>query len=216
MYRLPFILTSCILLIGCQSVHTPWSQPFQKASKTQHDAVPKLNANFNYKRLTLNGKVFWLAQGAVDHWAVANTQVYYSADRNVFKWANGRLHSVNNGQTQWREHQVATINWQDFPKLQKASFTRQIDQTDGKHGVLQKRHIQVVPAPAVHAYVGNTADLIWLHEYSDTATNAKSSSKANDDIWYAISRNNPKQPIYAQQCIAKNQCLTWQDWSVSK
>lgn len=212
MYRLSVLLSSCIMLIGCQTTPSSWFHPFHKASQTQHDAVPTLNADFQYKRLTINGNVFWLAQGAVDQWTKPHTQVYYSADRNVFKWANGRLHSVNNGQTQWREHQVAQINWRDFPKLQNAHFTRHLDQTDGKRNVVQKRQIQVVPAPAVHAYVGKTTGLIWLHEFSDTAT----PSSYNDDIWYAIDPNHPQQPIYAQQCIAKKQCFTWQDWSIKQ
>ncbi len=172
---------------------------------------PALTQNFNYMRVSMNGQVVWLAQGATDQWPAADTKVYYSADRSVFKWANGRLISVTTPEYNWREHTRKPINW---AAVKPFKFIRDIDTVEGLTAKKEQRQLTSSVIPNHDSYVGDKTPLLWMHE-TGIATSAAMRDSPSYDNWYAFKINDLSEPVYGQHCLSKNYCLAWQVWTKS-
>lgn len=207
------LVVSCVLLSACQSFQHCSQQETQCFKPTKNaltqQAPKQFNAQYEYMRLTLNGRVAWLAKGANDAFA---TSVYYSADKNVFKWSHGRLVSVQQPPLVWHEQILPQFNWSAIVQNSSpVSFARTIDRVDGTISVKETRQVQRATAPAHHAFVGQAESLIWLHESTVNPNN-----KRDDfDSWYAFLPNALNEPVYGQQCISSTYCLTWQKWKAT-
>lgn len=179
-------------------------------SKNSAD-MPKLDPNFNYIRLNMNGHIAWLAQGANDQWPSLNNEVFYSADRSVFKWSNGRLITVTTPEYDWLERTVYPLNWSAHNHQQ---FMREIDTVDGITAVRERRELSSNGTPERHDFVGDKTTLNWVHEYTISASPTMQ-AQPTFDSWYAFDSNNMNKPVYGQQCISKRYCLSWQVWKTS-
>ncbi|MDO4223410.1 MAG: hypothetical protein Q4D05_05200 [Acinetobacter sp.] len=203
-----------LLLSACQSgsgCTQGQSSCFKVAAKAKvSDAT--LNSQFQYVKLSLNGNVVWIAQGAVDQWPVANTAVYYGADRSVVKFANGRLKSLITQELSWKETQAPQVNWSYFKQdnAKAMQFQRQIDTIDGVSALQEQRQLQRIAAPKHHAYSGDSQALVWVQE-TTLQSNAAKKRVAYFDTWYALHPDHA-EPVYAQQCLSAKHCITWQQW----
>ncbi|WP_156819147.1 hypothetical protein [Psychrobacter lutiphocae] len=228
-------LTACQSTTGCVAEQSKCFNP-PKALFKDKTPPPALNPQFNYIKLIMNGQTLWLAQGVTQQWPVANTQVFYSSDRSVFKWANGRLIAVTTPLIDWREHLPQAINW---PAQKPFQFQRYVDRIEGILALPEFREVNESLPPAHHSYVGDEANLVWVHEYSVhqkadtqsyrsqadipskaskllqqlTGTSKSNQAYASFDAWYAFEFQNMKTPVYGQQCISKQYCLSWQVWN---
>lgn len=213
--QLPLILVSVLALSACQSkngclqndTHCFASSNALLSSLFNKNSTPPptLNPQFQYMRLTINGQVVWLAQGD----DTDNQKVFFSADRSVFKWTNGRLTSVTLPTIDWRERTVPPFQWAGNLPYQ---FYREVDTTDGKIAVPEQRQLQRHPTPAHHAFYGDASQLIWLHEQT-LATTPTLSDQPTFAGWYAFDSADMTEPVYGQQCISKEYCLSWQVWN---
>ncbi|PNK61019.1 hypothetical protein [Psychrobacter sp. FDAARGOS_221] len=202
-------LSACQSTTGCVAGE---SKCFKTPSKVfkQKSTTPQLNPQFNYIKLNMNGQTLWLAQGATQQWPAANTKVFYSADRSVFKWSNGRLISVTTPLIDWREQLQQPFSWSAAKPFQ---FRRQVDQVNGVVAWPQLREVNEASQPKHHSYVGENSNLIWLHETTiNPSQSASSQPYATFDYWYAFDSQSMNEPVYGQQCISKQYCLSWQVW----
>ncbi|SUD91952.1 Uncharacterised protein [Psychrobacter phenylpyruvicus] len=216
------IVTSAFSLFGC-TVKTGCSESSTKCFSTSKGAIkgnvvfsnnpdrPQLDPNFNYIRLNMNGHIAWLAQGASDQWPSVNTEVFYSADRSIFKWSNGRLIAVTTAEYDWREHIIYPLNWSAQKPQQ---FMREIDTVDGITAVRERRELSSSGAPEHHNFVGDKTTLNWIHEYT-ISKSPTMQAQPTFDSWFAFDSNNMNKPVYGQQCISKRYCLSWQVWKSS-
>lgn len=216
------MITSAFSLLGC-TAKTGCSESSTKCFGTSKSVIkgnivfnnnpdrPQLDPNFNYIRLNMNGHIVWLAQGASDQWPNLNTEVFYSADRSVFKWSNGRLIAVTTAGYNWREHTTYPLNWSAQKPQQ---FMREIDTVDGITAVREQRELSNSGAPEHHDFVGDKTTLSWIHEYT-TSTIPTMQAKPTFDSWFAFDSNNMNKPVYGQQCISTRYCLSWQVWKTS-
>lgn len=203
------ILTGCQSFVGCYQDDTRCFQNHRFI--TQPHEIPQLDPQFNYMRVVFNGQVAWLVQGEYDTTQHAPQAVYYSADRNVFKWSQGRLSAIEHKAFSWREQGVAPLNWQQyFADDAVTSLQRQLDLTDGTWSVVEQRKIVPSNEPLNHRFVGNSETLTWLHESSIDPT----TSSPHFDIWYAFQADS-LEPVYGQQCISTQHCISWQKWNTN-
>lgn len=200
-------LSACQSTTGCAENSTKCFGATKTVFKTK-EATPNLNPQFNYMRLVMNGQTLWLAQGSIEPWPAANTKVFYSADRSVFKWSNGRLTSVTTPLLGWREYLPQSINWSTAKPF---NFSRDVDSIDGVGAMTEQREINLVSAPKHHSYVGDDTPLVWMHEYTVSQSQVSQSYPSYDN-WYAFESHNMNEPVYGQQCISKRYCLSWQVW----
>ena len=200
-------LSACQSTTGCAENSTKCFGATKTVFKTK-EAIPDLNPQFSYIRLIINGHTLWLAQGSTEPWPVANTKVFYSADRSVFKWSNGRLTSVTTPLLDWREYLPQTINWS---AIKPFKFSHDVDNSNGAVAITEQREISHVSAPKHHGYVGDDTTLVWVHEYTVSQSQVSQSYPSYDN-WYAFESHNMNEPVYGQQCISKQYCLSWQVW----
>lgn len=199
------ILTGCQSFVGCEHHETSCFKSNRMMVK-QH--TPQLDPQFNYMRVVFNGQVAWLVQGEYDTTAQVPQAVYYSADRNIFKWSQGRLSAIEHKEFSWQEQIEVAIDWQQlFNRQAETQLQRQLDLTDGTFSVIEQRHIKPSPAPKHHYFVGEQQTLTWLRE---TTTSVK--SKPHFDSWYAFQADS-LEPVYGQQCISTQHCISWQKWN---
>ncbi|WP_296402783.1 hypothetical protein [Psychrobacter sp.] len=211
-----FSLFGCTAKTGCSQSNTQCFGPSKGVIKantvlTNSLTMPNLDPNFDYIRLNMNGHIAWLARGANDQWPSLNTEVFYSADRAVFKWSNGRLISVTTPEYNWRERTDYALNW-SVKKPQQ--LIREIDTVDGITGVRERRELSDGEMPEHNDFVGDQTSLHWVHEYTISTSRAMQ-AQPSFDSWYAFDANNMNKPVYGQQCISKRYCLTWQVWKTS-
>ena len=202
-----FGLSACQSTTGCAENSTKCFGATKTVFKNK-EAAPGLNPQFNYIRLIMNGHTLWLAQGATEPWPVANTKVFYSADRSVFKWSNGRLTSVTTPFLNWREYLPQTINWSAAKPFE---FSRDVDSSNGAVAMTEQREMSHVSTPKHHSYVGDGTTLVWVHEYTVLQSQVSQSYPSYNN-WYAFESHNMNEPVYGQQCISKQYCLSWQVW----
>lgn len=200
-------LSACQSFIGCSQDDVRCFKPHRSSIQQQPST---LNPEFNYMRMMLNGQVAWLAQGATDVWSGMPQDVYYSADRNVFKWSQGRLNAVEHSAFSWREYELPVIDWQQVLQ-QPSTFTRQLDLADGTLAVEEQRELKTSVAPKHHAFIGDSSSLTWVHE----RTIQSQATHMHFDSWYAFQPDGI-EPIYGQQCISHQHCLTWQKWNITQ
>lgn len=207
------VVGSTLTLSACQSIQPCINGNLSCFPSTQKKALqPNLNPQFNFIRFSLNGNIAWLAQGSQDNFPKPVTEVYFSNDGSVSKWANGRLIYLKTPLIRWSENQSDHIQWTSFlqDSTQNTTFTRQIDTAENIFSVNEQRKLSKINEPKRHNYVGNTKNLIWLHE--TTITSHTNKAIKSYDSWYAILRTTG-QPVYGQQCISKQQCISWQKWN---
>lgn len=203
-------LTACQSTTGCTAENTKCFSDTKKVFKSKHK-TPELNPQFNYIRLIINGHAVWLAQGPTEPWPAANTKVFYSADRSVFKWSNGRLTSMTTPLLDWREYLPQAINWSITKPFK---FVRNVDNSNGIAAITEQREIHPLSTPEHHSYVGDNTTLVWVHEYTVSQSQVSQFYPSYDN-WYAFESDNMNEPVYGQQCISEQYCLSWQVWKTS-
>jgi len=209
------LLCSSILLWACATDGNPVVQTMQATLKRGKSAdEPKLNPNLRYLRVTIEGRVAFLALGYLDSHAQGTIEVWYSGDREVVRLLDGRLVGATGLAKEWRT--VALPELPDWSNLaaSKQTFTwvRVRDVMPGyRYGVRDSLELSVTQAPARSALQGiDPASLTWFEE---RLVGEVPKSLALPPARYAVqTRTDGALVVYAEQCIAADTCFTWQRW----
>lgn len=199
--KLMALLVSGSLLAGCHTL------------KTAKVTTPNFQPGFQYKRLVINNtQEAWVLSGLTEDWPVPANSVWFSSDKGVLRFAQGRFvgYATVQPRRQWQESVNTPINWVTILSGKPQQITRCItDFPKHTQDNCQQHHIQLsTQQPKKHAYVGNASDLRWVVETPKHSTNKK------QRIWYAFSKHT-KEPVYGQLCIDHTNCMSWQNWQVS-
>lgn len=211
---LPCVLgvVSILGLQGCaphqSAAFDAWRQLSPFGAKADPSQGP-LNPQYRYLRVTVNAQPVLMVLGYVDMAdSQAPVQVWYSGAGEVLRLRHGRLAGLVGSPTEWRDVRwpQGTPGW-GAALQQPSSYERVLDQMPGyRLGTVQSLQIEAVPTPLDTAWAGPVpADLRWFRE--------SVSSGALPPARYAV-RMGPQgaEPVYGEQCVAADLCLTWQTW----
>jgi len=173
-----------------------------------------LNPNFEYLRLVVDGRVVLLALGDVEGDKQNPVEVWYSAEREVLRFQDGRLVAAVGLTTEWRSVGLPKLpTWAEIAAGPEFRWTRTRDVMPGyKFGVQDHLLITPVTPPKnsnLQAIMPTT--LTWFEEVT-------LSSNVNDKLppaRYAFQHVDKGIVMYGEQCLDAYLCFSWQRWSAS-
>jgi hypothetical protein len=202
---------------GCASGQAAAFDALRLAMSRDAKADPSqraLNPQYRYLRLTVNGLPTLLVLGYVDQAdSPAPVQVWYSGAGEVIRLRHGRLAGLVGTPTEWRDVRwpQGVPSWQAALQQPSPAYERSLDQMPGYHlGVVQSLKLEALARPGDTAWAGAMpADLRWFRE--------SASSGPYPPARYAV-KLGPQgaEPVYGEQCLTPDLCLTWQTWPVDQ
>ena len=176
-------------------------------------ASARLDPNFRYLRVTIGGRVAFLALGYVDSHPDGPIEVWYSALREVVRLQNGRVVGVTGLNTEWRNVSISDAPpWSAADGAQQpVRWMRVRDVMPGyRFGVRDDLALRVIPASGRSELQGvDPKSLTWFEE--------RLRSDALPPAHYVVDLHGGKNTVvYGEQCIAPDICFTWQRWSAEQ
>jgi hypothetical protein len=184
-----------------------------------------LNPEFRYLRVTIEGRVAFLALGYVDSHPQGPIEVWYSAFREVLRLQNGRIVGAVGLTTEWRSVLLPELpSWSALARAgEPVRWTRARDVMPGyRFGLKDALTLRVVPVPKTSALQGlDPQSLTWFEERVEAERLARPSALPDSlaaDLQlpparYALDiREGREIAVYGEQCLAPNLCFTWQRW----
>jgi Group 4 capsule polysaccharide lipoprotein gfcB, YjbF len=209
-------LSSLPLLAGCSSGLTAIGQTFGEAFGPATNTEPTLNPRFEYIRVTVRGRIVFLALGIEEAAPGGPVKAWYSADKETLEFQNGRLVGASGLTTEWRK-----VACNGVPTWHAAAaapdglhWGRKRDLMPGyQYGVEDHLTIRRVNAPKSARLVSlDPTRLTWFEERMTTNV----PDAALPPAIYAVDmRGGREEVVYGEQCVAKDLCFTWQKWEVA-
>jgi len=196
-------------LVSCG--HTPVTLTLSEALRSgkKIDSI-KLNPNFRYLRVTVKGRSLLMVLGYKDSNVEGPIETWYSSEGEVIQMQNGRILATFGLETDWRSvRQLNLPSWKNLLALSSVKFTRQLDEMPGfRYGILQTMHLYKIPTPGNALLVGLApSELIWYEEKVLDSPHGLSSAR------YGLRmRDGVAEVVYADQCLSKDFCFSWQIW----
>jgi hypothetical protein len=174
-----------------------------------------LKPDFRYLRVTFRGRVLRLALGYNDPDTRGPLEVWYSTDGEVVKLLNGRLVGVVGAPWEW--HSVVLPAelpaWSDVARSKEGVRLERVrDVMPGyRYGIREILALRPISAPRFTRLRGLDEDkLLWFEERIE-------GYPAEEDqlapARYAVDiRGGQEVVVYAEQCIVRDFCMTWQRW----
>lgn len=187
----------------------------------------RLNPNFRYLRVTIDGRVVLLALGEVDKHPQGPIEVWYSAERELLRLQNGRLAGAVGLTTEWRDVSIPELpSWAALARSENQSlqWIRTRDLMPGyRFGVKDVLALRVVTAPEKTALKDlDPRFLTWFEERVEaepvvSAPGFFANTSAVDlplpPARYAVDlRDGRETVVYGEQCLAVRLCFSWQRW----
>ena len=190
----------------------------------------RLNPNFRYLRVTIGGRVVFLALGNVDSHPQGPVEVWYSAQREVIRIQNGRVVGAVGLTTEWRNVSLLEMpSWSVVARAQQpVQWVRIRDVMPGyRFGVRDALVLRVIPLPEKSALQGlDPQSLSWFEErvqperradYAARLLTGLSAEKMLPPARYAVELSEGRETVvYGEQCLAAELCFTWQRWTPKK
>jgi len=188
----------------------------------------RLNPNFRYLRVTIDGRVVLLALGNLDSHPQGPIEVWYSAEREVLRLQHGRLVGAVGLTTEWRDVLLHELpSWSAAARANQAIlWTRTRDVMPGyRFGVKDVLSLRVVAEPMQSAVKGlDLRRLTWFEERAESGSvggfstffgNSASADVPLPPALYAVDLHGGRETVvYGEQCLARDLCFTWQRWPV--
>jgi hypothetical protein len=223
------VLGLACVLSACSTGSYPVLQTLQSVvARDAGIAGANLNPNFRYLRVTIEGRVVLLALGDVDKDAHGPVEVWYSAEREVLRFQNGRLVGAVGLTTEWRSVLLPDLpSWSALARSNDAfRWTRTRDTMPGyRFGLKDALSLRVVADSRKSALKGlDPESLTWFEERVETVPVAVLLGVLADNsavdlplppARYAVDLSDDKETVvYGEQCLRANLCFTWQRWPV--
>jgi hypothetical protein len=218
------------LATGCTAGTNAILQTVENVAFRSSTDVEKtaLNPNFQYLRLTIDGRMALLALGDVDSNSRGQVEVWYSAQREVLRFQDGRLVGAVGLTTEWRSVDSADVpSWSSLKESQQPRMWTRIRDVMPRYrfGIRDRLVVLSGQPPIASALSGiDPASLTWFEERmepGDGAQQIRLMDLGNPDdalppARYAVDYSgvNPVV-IYGEQCLKPTFCFTWQRWPVS-
>lgn len=187
-------------------------------NQDQNAGPAQLAPGFRYLRVVTNGRVIFLASDTPDINDPGIASTWYSADREVLRFRNGRLVAAIGTATEWRNVLLPELPaWSEIASAtQPVMWTRTRDVMPGyRFGVKDSIAVKRVPPPSVNHLVGVAPDaLTWFEERLEPSRNIEAA--VQDDLprsLYAVDLRSARPAvIYGETCVSAKLCFTWQQW----
>ena len=217
------LVCACVLVLGmglqgCASnqaaAFDAARQLMSRGSQASLTQQP-INPQYRYLRVTFNGQPLLLVLGYVDQPDSASpVQVWYSGSGEVLRLQHGRLAGLVGTPTEWRDVRwpQGVPTWQTASQQTPAPYDRVLDQMPGyRLGTAQSLQLEAVAVPGDTAWAGAMpADVRWFRE-------SVVSGVAYPPARYGVRMGaQGAEPVYGEQCIAADLCVTWQTWAVEQ
>ena len=194
--------------------HTPVTLTLSDAlgMGQQVDATP-LNPKLRYLRVTVKGRVILLVLGYKESHDLGPIETWYSAEGEVLRMQNGRILSTTGLQVDWRAvRHKEQPSWAYLLEHNSLQFKREIDEMPGyRFGIEQKLSLYQIPTPKNALLKGlPPSDLRWLEEKVLDQNNGLPSARYGLQI-----KDGLHKVVYADQCLSKDFCFTWQIWPLT-
>ena len=228
MLRIPAALVAAVcVLTGCSPVMNATVQTLREAVIGPRDAAEaQLNPAFRYLRVTVDGRVTFLALGSVDQHPHGPVEVWVSGQREVLRLQNGRLAGASGVTTEWRAVTLPELpSWTAIARAaQPLQWVRVRDVMPGyRFGVRDELVLSAISPPQKSALQRVDAQsLSWFEERFRSGrvagrwTRLVGSTPADAALppaRYAVDlRNGDGVVVYGEQCLAPELCFTWQRW----
>jgi hypothetical protein len=191
--------------------HTPVTLTLSDAlgMGQQVDATP-LNPKLRYLRLTVQGRVILLVLGYKEPHDLGPIETWYSAEGEVLRMQNGRILSTTGLQVDWRAvRHKEQPSWAHLLEHNSLQFKREIDEMPGyRFGIEQKLSLYQIPTPNNALLKGLTpSDLRWFEEKVLDQNHGLPSARYGLQM-----KDGQPAVVYADQCLSKDFCFTWQIW----
>lgn len=186
----------------------------------------RLSPAFRYIRVTVDGRVSFLALGSEDKHPQGPIEVWFSAQREVLRLQNGRVVGASGVFTEWRSVTLPEMPpWSAIARSQQPlPWVRIRDVMPGyRFGVHDELVLSAISPPQKSALQGVDAQsLSWFEERFQTGVVAGYLTKlvthvaadgALPPARYAVDFRDGKEiVVYGEQCLAPDFCFTWQRW----
>jgi hypothetical protein len=221
------VLSLVAVLTACSSGSNAILQTLPNAiGRDSKLANARLNPNFRYLRVTVNGRVALLALGYVDSHPQGPIEVWYSAEREVLRLQNGRLVGAVGLTTEWRDVFMPDLpSWSALARGDQVfRWTRTRDVMPGyRFGVKDALSLRVVAESTRSELLGlDPKRLTWFEETVESAPVAPLSRIFSSGVGadaalpparYAVDfRDGQETVVYGEQCLTPELCFTWQRW----
>ena len=223
MYNSRFIsFLFLIAMSGCASIESnPMVRMFNHVTDQGADERAKLDPQYHYLRVVVGERVIFMASDSPDINIMSNSGIWYSADREVLHFDNGRLVAAVGTASEWRG--VALPDLPEWSEIASAKaplkWVRTRDVMPGyRFGVRDDLVLKRIPPPGdSHLKSIDPGGLIWFEERLE----AKSGAMSVDNLppaRYAVDMGGTQKKIvvYGEQCISAELCFSWQSWPVQQ
>ena len=191
----------------------------------------RLNPRFRYLRVTVDGRVSFLALGNLENENDPRgpVEVWYSARKEVLRLRNGRLVGAVGVFTEWRDVSLPAFPaWSEISRSRESHrWVRTRDVMPGyRYGVRDTLELRPVSPPERTALVGrDPTGLTWFEERSRveppsgmlaSLVSGTHDVQALPPARYAVEiRDGREKVVYGEQCLSAEFCFTWQRWTVA-
>ena len=175
----------------------------------------RLNPNYLYLRVTINGRVALLVLGYLDPSPQGPIEVWYSADREVLRLQNGRLVGAIGVTTEWRNVSLPDLaSWSAVAHAKTAvQWVRVRDVMPGyRFSVRDSLRLRVIPPPEkAQLQVVDPKSLTWFEEDIESGSNVLPPAIYGVDL-----QGGKETVVYGEQCLAPELCFAWQRWPADR
>jgi hypothetical protein len=211
---------------GCSSgtgaIFETMGNVVQRSGAAEH---ARLDPNFRYLRVTIEGRVALLALGNVEPASPTPVEVWYSAEREVLRFQSGRLVGATGLTTEWRNVKLPEFPaWSVLARYgEPQHWLRTRDVMPGyRFGVLDSLILRPIEPPGRSSIEGlPPRQLAWFEETSEREVRTSGGRpllerdrvKNLPPARYAVDlRGGREEVVYGEQCVAADLCFTWQRW----
>jgi hypothetical protein len=217
-----FALTFFLLLAGCSSpISNPMMLMLHRVSPTgEGNEQARLDPAYHYLRLVVEDNVIFMASDSLNIDSANTVSVWYSAEREVLRFQNGRLVAAVGLTTEWRGVTLPELPaWSELALAKEPfSWTRTRDVMPGyRYGVQDSLLLRLIPAPNDSQLKDiDPHALTWFEERLDDSQNGVNTpADALPRARYAVDfRDANETVVYGEQCVSAKLCFSWQHWPV--
>ncbi len=187
----------------------------------------KLNPQFQYLRVTVQGRVIFMTLGDTDPHPDGPISVYYSNGLEVLRLQKGHVVGATGTLTEWRNVSIAAApSWQDSRDKQSVAWQRLRDVMPGYRYGVRDHLVRTAITPPTQSALSNPLSnlkpetLTWFEERLQSPpsanrgarpVNAQAPLEVMPPARYAVAfSGNNEQVVYGEQCFSQRLCLTWQ------
>jgi hypothetical protein len=213
------LIATIPLLSGCTSGLQAIGDTLRYAvSPDRRVLEAKLNPEFDYLRVRVNGRLAILALGAVDSLAGRSVHVFFSGEKETLKLFEGRIVEFSSP----GQHVRLEVPPSGFPQFKiglDVTFSRTMDTRPSyAFSVPQTRRLKYLEHPPGKTdLVGiDPRSLTWFEEHAleeiSRTPQLPLKPKWSRALYAVLIQGGQASIVYSEQCISPDLCLSLQRW----